>query len=210
MRVLVVLAGAVLAGVFVAPVDTTVVSAHADLDFTLPTDGAAVGEPVREITVGFSEPVTLVGPGFDVLDPQGNILTPFVVTDDDMVFRFQLDPPIGGGEAAVRYEVRGDDGHTISGGFSFTISAEAPTTVAGPTSTSAPATTTVPHSTTAPTTLATTTAVSTTTVVATGTTAPPFDDDAGSSTGVYLAVAVGVVVAAGAFVVVRSRTAPPP
>lgn len=200
---------AVLAGVLVAPVDTTVVSAHSDLDFTLPTHGAAVGEPVREITVGFSDPVTLVGPGFEVLDPQGNILTPFVVTDDDMVFRFQLDPPIGGGEAAVRYEVRSEDGHTISGEFSFAISADAPTTVPAPTTTPAPATTAVPDSTAAPTTLATTTTASTTTAVSAGTTVPPFDDDAGSPTGVYLAIAVAVVVAAGAFVFIRSRSVPP-
>ena len=64
-------------------------SAHTEFDFSLPTNGAAVGEPVTEITVGFTEPVTLFGPGFEVLDPQGNLLQPFVVTDDNMVFRLQ-------------------------------------------------------------------------------------------------------------------------
>ena len=51
-------------------------SAHTELDFTLPTDQASVGEPVSEITIGFTERVTLVGNGFEVLDPQGNLIEP--------------------------------------------------------------------------------------------------------------------------------------
>lgn len=201
-------------------------SAHSDLDFTLPTDGAAVGEPVAEITVGFSDPVTLVGPGFEVLDPQGNLRLPFVVTDDDRVFRLQLDPPIGGGEAGVRYEVRAEDGHSIDGGFSFTITAEAPTTsvapattpapTASPTSTTPPGTA-IPPPTASPTTPTTVpppttspdrpTAGESVTSPPTGTAVTPTDEGGGSSTGFYLAVAVAVAVAAGAFLVLRSRRA---
>jgi len=108
-------------------------SAHGDLDYTVPTDGASVGDLVSEITIAFTEPVTLVGNGFEVLDPQGNLLLPFAVTDDDIVFRLQLDPPIGGGEAGVRYEVTSSDGHTLSGSFSFTVAADAPATTGEPT-----------------------------------------------------------------------------
>ena len=209
-----------------------VVSAHTDIEFTLPTDGAVVGEPVREITIGFDDPVTLIGPGFELLDPQGNILTPFVATDDDRVFRLQIDPPIGGGEAAVRYEVRAEDGHTISGGFSFTILADAPTTTAAVTTTTAAAVTTTAAATsstasTGTSTSSTAAADLTTPVVtslaqeesspsatepativpeATTTAAPTVTDDEDSPTGTYVAVAAVLVVAiAGAFLAFRSR-----
>lgn len=102
------------------------VAAHTDVDYTLPIDGATMGEPLTEVTVAFTQPVTLVGPGFEVLSPQGEVTQPFVVTDDDMVFRLQIDPPMGGGDVGVRYEVTAPDGHVISGSFSFTVSAEAP------------------------------------------------------------------------------------
>ena len=38
-----------------------------------PIDGASLGEPLTEVTVAFTQPVTLVGPGFEVLSPQGEI-----------------------------------------------------------------------------------------------------------------------------------------
>jgi methionine-rich copper-binding protein CopC len=198
-------------------------TAHTDVDFTLPTDGAVVGEPVSEITVAFEDPVTLIGPGFEVLDPQGDISAPFVVTDDDMVFRLQIDPPIGGGDAAVRFEVRAEDGHTISGGFSFTILADAPPTTIAPT-TIAPTTTTEsvttepvttepvttePVTTEPVTTEPVTTEPVTTEPDTTATSAPAVDisDGGGSSTGLSVAIAAVVAVLAGAFAVTRSRAA---
>lgn len=207
-------------------VGAQVAVAHTDVEFTLPTDGAVVGEPVREITVGFDDPVTLIGPGFEVLDPQGNILTPFVATDDDRVFRLQIDPPIGGGDAAVRYEVRAEDGHTIAGGFSFTILADAPTPTTAVTTTTATATTPTPSS-SATTTSPTAAVDPTTSVVATlapeqtspsatepattvresaVTSAPTAIANDDSSAGTYIAVALLlVVVIAGAFLAFRSR-----
>lgn len=110
----------------------TPAGAHTDVDFSVPTDGASVGEPVSEVTVAFTLPVTLIGNGFEVLDPQGNVLQPFAVTDDDTLFRLQFDPPLAGGDVGVRYTVTAEDGHTLSGSFSFTVSVDlpAPTTVA--------------------------------------------------------------------------------
>ena len=91
------------------------VAAHTELDFTLPADGTTVGEPVSEISVGFTEPVTLVGNGFEVLDPGGTVIEPFPVTDDDKVFRLQFDPPLAGGPVGVRYQVTAEDGHELDG-----------------------------------------------------------------------------------------------
>jgi copper transport protein len=200
-------------------------SAHTDLDFTEPSDGAEVGEPVADVTVGFTQAVTLIGPGFEVLDPQGNVLTPPVVSDDDQVFRLRLEPPLAGGEAAVRYEVRAQDGHTITGGFSFTISADAPpSTVAVTTTepgTTEPGTTepgtTEPGTTEPGTTEPGTTEPGTTaapvsaeapavTAVSDG---PPSDDDGtddeGIASEVYLAIAGAVVIGVAAFAVIRAR-----
>lgn len=194
--------------------------AHTDLEFTLPTDGAAVGEPVTEITVGFTDPVTLVGPGFEVLTPTGAVLAPFVATDDDRVFLLQLDPPLAGGDVAVRYEVRAEDGHTITGSFVFTVSAEAPTTTVAPTTTST--TTTSPTATTT-TSNARPDATSATTVpstpAATAPATPPASppstdpslpsDDSGPASGWYVGIAAAVVIGAGAFLLARSRSSTP-
>lgn len=98
-------------------------SAHAGLDSSTPADGAVLPDPVGEITVVFTESVTLVGNGFEVLDPQGRIVAPDVVTDDGVTFRLRLDPALGGGDAGVRYEATSADGHAVSGAFSFTVEA---------------------------------------------------------------------------------------
>lgn len=198
------------------------VRAHADLDFTLPTDGAAVGEPVSEITVGFTEAVTLVGNGFEVLDPQGNLILPFAVTDDDQVFRLQLDPPLGGGAVGVAYEVTSLDGHVVAGSFSFTVSVPAPTTTIATTTTISATTTTVPSSTTTPVDIATTVAAATTTsgptstatsssaavtTVAPVTTAADDSGDGDSdSTWIFLGIAGIVIIGAAAFLLFRPKS----
>jgi copper transport protein len=193
-------------------------AAHTSLDYTLPTDGASVGVPIDEIVVAFTEPVTLVGNGFAVLDPQNNELEPFAVTDDDTVFRLQLDPPLAGGTVAVKYEVRSADGHVVEGNFVFTVDAPVPTTTTTTTTaTTAPATT-APATTPATTPASSTTATSPTpdataapTTGAPSATAAPSDeasddDDGGSGNGPAIAIAVAVALAAGGFLLVRSRT----
>lgn len=204
---------------------TTPARAHPDVDFTLPVEGAAVGEPVSEVSVGFTQPVTLIGPGFEVLDPQGNVVIPSVVTDDDQVFRLQLDPPLAGGEAAVRWEVRAEDGHTITGGFAFTISVDAVTTTLPP----APDPTPPAPDPTAGATAATITTITGTSPVSSTIAAPaapgsddstptvpdseapsetvdpPKEVDPNGSSGMYFVLAGVVVIAAAAFVAIRSR-----
>lgn len=206
-----------VSGLVVALLVALTAAAHTDVDFTLPADGAVVDEPLAEITVAFGDPVTVIGPGFEVLDPGGNLLTPAVVTDDETVFRLQLDPPLAGGEAAVRYQVRAEDGHTIAGGFSFVITAGAPTTLA-PTTSGVPAATPRPTepvldpvTTPVPSTIATTDppdGPATTTAVTAAARPLDVDDDDGSSTGgvVVVVVAVAAAVAVGgAFLLRRSR-----
>jgi methionine-rich copper-binding protein CopC len=192
-------------------------TAHTDLDFTLPAEGTTVGEPVREISIGFTAAVRLVGNGFEVLDPQGNLLYPFAVTDDDMVFRLQLDPPLAGGPVSVRYEVASMDGHILEGSFTFTAAAAPPPSTTASATTvprtappsSAPASTTVVVSSQAATTLVAPTTVAATAISAETlptTTTGTSDQSSDDSDRTMLVVAL-VAVAAGAagFVFVRSR-----
>jgi methionine-rich copper-binding protein CopC len=178
-------------------------AAHTELEFTLPGNGTTVGQPVSEISVGFTEPVTLIGNGFEVLTPDGTVIEPFPVTDDDMTFRLPLDPPLAGGSVGVRYEVAADDGHVLEGSFVFDVAAPAATTT-----TAAPATLPAVVSTPAPVSAAisapgTTLAVSATTVTPPATAAA--GDGDGSNSGTIIAVAAAVAVAAAAFLFVRSR-----
>jgi methionine-rich copper-binding protein CopC len=197
------------------------VAAHTELDFTLPAEGTTVGEPVSEISIGFTEPVTLVGNGFEVLDPQGNVLQPFAVTDDDMVFRLQLDPPLAGGAVGVRYEVTSQDGHIVEGSFTFTVAAEPPpptTASTAPSTTvpaSAPAATTTIATTEAPATTATptvaATAISAESVVSGPSTSVDETDgssDDDSSRTVLAVVLLAVALGAAGFLFVRSRRKP--
>jgi copper resistance protein C len=188
--------------------------AHTEMEFSLPANGTTVGEPVEEIAVGFTDLVALVGNGFEVHDPQGNLLTPFIVTDDNKVFRFQLDPPLAGGVVVVDYHVRALDGDVQEGSFSFTVAAPLSTsTTAAPTTlaptTDAPATTAI----SVPATAATTTTQAEAAEPATtapGTTAAALPSDGSDSDGdrertVMLVVLLGIAAASAGFLVVRSR-----
>lgn len=205
-----VMAAAGLLAVMFASAPTA--DAHTDFDYSLPTDGASVGVPIDEITVAFTLPVTLVGNGFEVLDPQNNVILPFAVTDDDTVFRLQFDPPLAGGTVAVKYEVRAQDGHVLTGNFVFVVDAPVPTTGAPPTTaspTTAPTTTTTaaPSSTVAETVLSTAPALSMTTATADSVEAGVAgDDESGSGDGVIIAISTALAVGAAGFVLVRSRT----
>jgi methionine-rich copper-binding protein CopC len=163
--------------------------AHTDFDYSLPADGASVGEPVEEITVAFTLPVTLVRDGFAVLDPQNNELAPVALTDDDTVFRLQFDPPLTGGTVAVKYEVRAEDGHVLTGNFVFVVEAPIQTTSTTVVPTSAPVADAEPA------------------VDAAATPVADLDDDnGGSGPWVFIAVGAAVVLGAGGFLLVRSRT----
>ena len=174
-----------------------------------------MGDPVDEITVGFTDQVALVGNGFEVHDPQGNLLTPFVATDDNIVFKFQLDPPLGGGLVVVDYHIRAIDGDEQQGSFSFTAAAPVPT--APPPTSSAPSlpaateaaimpASTVPASTMQATT--TPAAVAGPTTVAStppDSTLPTDDSDSEGERTLMFAVLIGIAALAAAFLVIRSR-----
>ena len=197
------LIGVAVALAVVAP--SGVVAADAELEFTLPADGTTVNEPVTEISVGFTEPVTLVGNGFEVLTPAGTVLEPFPVTDDDMIFRLPIDPPLAGGPVGVRYVVTDAEGNTIEGSFVFDAAAPLPTDPPTTPALGPPPTSVTSTSAATPTPASTASSVATDT--ATGSPDPnvidPDGDDSDSTTIIGGAIAVAVVAAL--FLLVRSR-----
>lgn len=170
------------------------VLAHTEFESSAPADQEIVEAPVSEISVVFTLPVTIVGNGFEVLDPDGDIITPRVETSDDTVFTIILDEPLTGGDVGVRYEVEAEDGHVLAGGFSFTVSASSPTpTTAGVTSTTVavePATTV---DATGPSTAAPTTSV-------------PEGREGGSMAPLLIGIGVLVLGGAGLYAGMRSRS----
>lgn len=220
-RTFVALIGAVLimVSVTILPASGSVF-AHTDFDYSLPTDGASVGNPVSEVVVAFTSPVTLVGNGFTAFDPQENVVEPFPVTDDDTVFRLQFDPPLAGGAVGIRYEVKAEDGHILSGSFTFVVDAPVPTTASSTTAPPETATSaTAPPETATQLSAPTTSAVPATAPTATEVTVPGAPDDAiggpissgdgGSNTAVIATIAAAIAVAAAGFLLVRSRATGP-
>lgn len=204
---------ATFAGVVLVP---AVALAHNDIDYTLPADGEQVAQPVEEITVAFDDPVTLVGAGFEVLTPAGDIVTPSVFSEDGAVYFLEVPNALAGGVAAVRYEVAAADGHVLEGGFSFTVPA-APTSTtpasAAP-ATAAPTTggTAAPVTTAAGTTATTAPAVIAPAPTSAAPTTEPVvedDDGGGSSTGLVIGIVAAVAVAGVAFVILRARRGTP-
>lgn len=116
--------------------------AHTEFEYSEPSADAEVAEAVSEIVVAFTLPVTPVGNGFDVLDPEGEIHQPTVETNDNTVFRLLMTEPLAGGVVGVRYEVTAEDGHVLAGGFSFTVATAAATTTLPPATTAVSSVTT--------------------------------------------------------------------
>jgi methionine-rich copper-binding protein CopC len=98
-----------------------IASAHTALESSTPADGDVVTDLVDEIELVFTEPVELVGDGIQVLLPNEEISDVEAMTEDDITFLLEFDPPIGNGEVGVRFDVISADGHPVTGSFSFTI-----------------------------------------------------------------------------------------
>jgi copper transport protein len=161
------------------------VLAHTEFQSSTPADQETIDAAVSEITVVFTLPVTIVGNGFEVLDPQGNIISPEVETSDDTLFRLLFDQPLAGGEVGVRYEVAAEDGHLLAGGFSFTVAAPVSTT-----------TTTTIATTTSIDDVTTSTSEPTSSTIGTNT-AEPDENDGGSMAPLLIGIGVAVVGGAG-------------
>jgi copper transport protein len=104
------------------------VSAHANLLHTTPSENEVVGQSPAEITLQFSEPLDLNLVELQLYDRLGHALPlsrPQLKPGDPS----QLDvkpPSLPAGTYTVVWNVVSEDGHPVSGSFSFTVGKETP------------------------------------------------------------------------------------
>lgn len=101
-------------------------SAHDELLSTSPADGATVDALPEQITLTFSAAIEtdLGGNQVQVTDASGAALADGAPVITDNVVTQQL-TPVGAGVVSVAWRVVSEDGHPVSGEFSFTVAGAA-------------------------------------------------------------------------------------
>ncbi len=126
MRIVIVAAWLVVVIALQSVLHSTPASAHTGFDVSDPADGDQLSEPVSEVVITFTGEAEPTGEGFVALDPARGVRTPDeVVARSGSEWLLRFDPPLSGGEVAIRWTVKAPDAHAISGGFSFTVTAQA-------------------------------------------------------------------------------------
>lgn len=111
----------IISSVFMAALP---VSAHTDLVSTSPTDGANVGAtPPATIEVTFNEPTLLTGSAIVLNDASGNEVKLGELTQTGSTLSVAVPPDLPSGKSTVTWRTVADDGHVITGTFSFTVGA---------------------------------------------------------------------------------------
>ncbi|OFE18878.1 copper resistance protein CopC [Humibacillus sp. DSM 29435] len=169
-------------------------SAHDVLQKTTPADGTTLAGMPSTVSLQFSEPPLAIGTQVIVKGPTGDVATGKPTIEGSTLVQ-AVSPTAPAGSYTVTYRVTSDDGHPVTGTFSFEASAGADGSPAAPT----PATSTPP--TTLPATAATSTVAG-----ASASTSNPVANEGSSLVPVLLSViGVLVVIAVGAFLVLRGR-----
>ena len=113
----------VLGGVVVAQVLAAgPASAHDELISTDPAPSSTVATVPSAVTLTFAEPPLTLGMGVDVTGPAGSVSTG-APTLSGKVVRQAVQPGAQAGSYTVRWRVTADDGHPVSGSFTFVASA---------------------------------------------------------------------------------------
>ncbi|MFF7363905.1 copper resistance protein CopC [Streptomyces sp. NPDC008125] len=111
-------------------------SAHAALTGSDPQDGAVVDAAPRDVTLSFSESVSLSDDAIRVLDPSGKRAdtgAPRAVGDGKAArYAVTLHTGLPDGTYTVAWQAVSADSHPVSGAFTFSIGAPSTTTVALP------------------------------------------------------------------------------
>ncbi|MFF3450913.1 copper resistance CopC/CopD family protein [Streptomyces sp. NPDC002667] len=116
--------GALLAGA--APA-----SAHAALTGSNPTQGSVVDTAPAQVSLTFSEQVSLNGESLQVLDPKGDRVDAGGASDlGGDTYGLKLRPGLPDGTYTVTYQVVSADSHPVSGAFTFSVGAPSQTSVA--------------------------------------------------------------------------------
>ncbi|MFE9875721.1 copper resistance protein CopC [Streptomyces sp. NPDC005784] len=116
--------GALLAGA--APA-----SAHAALTGSNPTQGSVVDKAPTQVSLTFSEQVSLNDGSLRVLDPKGKRVDAGGASDlGGDTYGLKLRPGLPDGTYTVTYQVVSADSHPVSGAFTFSVGAPSQTSVA--------------------------------------------------------------------------------
>ncbi|MFE1287689.1 copper resistance CopC/CopD family protein [Streptomyces sp. NPDC058751] len=116
--------GALLAGA--APA-----SAHAALTGSNPTQGSVVDKAPDQVSLTFSEQVSLNDGSLQVLDPRGERVDTGGASDlGGDTYGLKLRPGLPDGTYTVTYQVVSADSHPVSGAFTFSVGAPSQTSVA--------------------------------------------------------------------------------
>ncbi|UCM89166.1 copper resistance CopC/CopD family protein [Streptomyces marincola] len=106
----------------------TPAAAHAELTGTTPGDGEVVATAPEQVTLTFSESVSLPQDAFRVLAPDGEDVGEGTFTDEGgNTWAVPLDTGLGDGTYTVAWHVVSADSHPISGAFTFSIGAPSET-----------------------------------------------------------------------------------
>jgi hypothetical protein len=108
-------------------------SAHDVLERTNPSDGAVVDTLPGTVELTFAEAPLSVGTQVVVTGPKGDVAEGGPTIDGSVV-RQRLAASAPGGDYTVTYRVTSDDGHPVSGTFSFhaMVGLDGSTATAGP------------------------------------------------------------------------------
>ncbi len=165
-------------------------SAHDVLQKTTPAEGTTLEGMPSTVSLQFSEPPLAIGTQVIVKGPTGDVATGKPTIEGSTLVQ-AVSPTAPAGSYTVTYRVTSDDGHPVTGTFSFQASAGADGSPAAPT----PATSTP-----------STTAATSTAPAAPASTSSPVANESSSLVPVLLSViGVLVVIAVGAFFVLRGR-----
>ena len=108
------------AGLFAAPA-----VAHDELVSTSPADGTTVSSAPAEVLLVFGEPPVALGSEVQVLGPDGANVSAGALVLDGSTVRQALRAERPQGAYRVQWRVTSDDGHTVTGEFTFTAAAAA-------------------------------------------------------------------------------------
>ncbi|HKJ11142.1 MAG TPA: copper resistance CopC family protein [Ornithinimicrobium sp.] len=124
--------GAVIGAVVLVAATALTASAHDELTGTTPADGASVDPDTAEVRLEFSGAVAEVGTVVEVTGPDGAATQGEPEIDGTAVVQ-PVEEDLPPGPYTVRWRVTSQDGHPISGDFSYTVVGEAsPTTSSDP------------------------------------------------------------------------------
>lgn len=128
-RVLLRLAVAMLLAATAVLLGATAASAHATLVTASPGDGDVLDAAPSEVTLTFTEPVTLGAGYLRVLDDDGERVDTGNVTIDDESASVPLRGDLADGGYIVSYRLISADSHPVTGGIAFAVGDAAPPSI---------------------------------------------------------------------------------